>query len=699
MARLVGVLLYLFASAALALMGDADFIEVDLIAETTSVQPGEPFQVGLRLHPEENWKTYWHNPGDAGLPTRIAWRLPEGVSAGDIQWGYPERFDTQGAVSYGYDGEVLLFAEMQPSADLVPGTVLSIEASTSWLICDDVCIPGSAELSLTLPVEDSLPRPDLRWTMLFEEARRQLPQPLANAQAGFEFLDDRLHLQVQTNEPLFANARDVTFYPEDSDLIRHSAPGETDWHDHWLRLQQPQSDLLKTVPDTFDGVLVIDNPLGTAAYRFTATAGLQAIPGAAGAAPGFEFGLLQALLLALAGGVLLNLMPCVFPVLSLKAISLMEARGISLQAQRWHGIAYTAGVMLFFAVVAAILYLLKLAGVTAGWGFQLQAPWFVALLAYLLFVLGLGFSGLLELGTRFMGVGESLTHKGGYGGSFFTGALAAVVASPCTAPFMGTAIAFAVTQPPLYSLTVFLALGFGMAAPFLLIGFVPRLGRLLPRPGAWMNTFKQAMAFPLYLTALWLLWVLGRQTDATGMAVVLTGMLLIVFAIWLRRLPPAPTRQRRHLNSTLALAAALGALALLLTPPLQQPAPVFSASGDTKVTDDFWVPYNANLLAELRSEGQPVFVNMTADWCISCIANEQVALRYPAVRQAFGDKGIVAMKGDWTNGDPEITRVLESFGRNGVPLYVLYPASPDGEPRLLPQWLSPMNVLEALDRI
>ena len=434
---------------------------------------------------------------------------------------------------------------------------------------------------------------------------------------------------------------------------------------------------------------MVRSPAGEQAYELAAAPGLTvADPG-----PASPFNLPLVLLLALMGGLLLNLMPCVFPVLSLKAIGLLEAVHVSPHGHHLHGLAYTLGVMVFFSLVAGLLLVLKAGGESIGWGFQLQQPWFVALLAYLLFILGLSFSGLLEFGWQFMGVGESLTRGNGYLGSFFTGALAAVVASPCTAPFMGSAVAFALAQPPAAALAVFLALGLGMALPFLLIAYLPGLGRYLPRPGPWMNIFKQIMAFPLYLTAIWLLWVLGRQTDATGMAVVLVGLLALLFAVWLQHIKPPPRGRWRLTTQGLTLVAIAGAFSLLATPLFQAPAGQRTVASE----DSFWQPYSPQRLAQLRAAGRPVFVNMTADWCISCIANERVALSVPSVRQAFEAKGVVALKGDWTNNDPDITRVLESFGRSGVPLYVLYP--PADRPRMLPQWLTPGNVLAALESL
>lgn len=676
----------------------SDHIELELIAEVDSIQLGRPFWVGLRLIPDEHWKTYWRNPGGTGLPTRIEWRLPEGTRAGKIHWPYPERFEIQGVTSYGYAGEVILLTQIRSAEAVHAGDILSLGASASWLVCYQECIPGSAELVLELPVKNAPPQLNTRWAPVFAAVRDRLPDEAHGWDASFVIEDNRLHLEVHARQVVSADAEEVAFFPYQQNLVSYAARQEANWTPSRLSLKQQTGDQLTTIPDTISGVIVVTRAAGQKS-AYAVDFSLEEQPalserGEWGRLPDSNE-LLYVIILAMAGGLLLNLMPCVFPVLSLKAIGLMEAAHISHQAQRLHGLAYTLGVMVFFCAVAGILYLLKAGGASIGWGFQLQTPWFVALLAYLLFILGLSFSGVLEFGSRFMGVGESLMYRGGYLGSFFTGALAAIVASPCTAPFMGTAIAFAIAQPPLYSLLVFLALGLGMALPFLLIAFVPRLGHILPKPGPWMGIFKQVMAFPLYLTTIWLLWVLGRQTSVTGMAIVLVGMVLLLFAIWLRHLRSQPKGRWRQVNMVLTVAATVSAFAILAMPVLEAP----ESAGAAAAKGDFWEPYSEARLAELRTQGRPVFVNMTADWCITCIVNERVALSLPRVRQSFKENNIVPLQGNWTNREPEITRFLEAFGRSGVPLYVLYPPGSDAEPVVLPQWLGPMTIMDALKAI
>jgi thiol:disulfide interchange protein len=389
------------------------------------------------------------------------------------------------------------------------------------------------------------------------------------------------------------------------------------------------------------------------------------------------------LLSALLGGLLLNPMPCVFPVLSLKALSLAQGGGKGRRVQALHGLSYTLGVLLSFALVAALLLGLRAGGAAIGWGFQLQSPGFVGLLALLLFALGLSLSGLGHFGSGLMGAGERLTQGGGYRASFFTGVLAAAVASPCTAPFMGTALGVAVLLPPALALTVFLALGLGMALPFLLLSLVPRLGRRLPRPGPWMETFKQALAFPLYLTVIWLLWVLGRQAGVDALALALVGLLCLGLALWLFDRPAGVHSAWRRGAAWSLLGLALLSLYL---PGRAPPADALEPR-----------PFSERTLAELRAQGVPVFVNMTADWCITCLANERVALNTAAVRQAFERRGVVYLKGDWTRRDPAITQYLARYGRNGVPLYVLY--APGQEGRVWPQLLTPALALEALDSV
>ncbi|MET0378480.1 MAG: protein-disulfide reductase DsbD [Spongiibacteraceae bacterium] len=400
-------------------------------------------------------------------------------------------------------------------------------------------------------------------------------------------------------------------------------------------------------------------------------------PGPAVTAPPLgASGWVTLLLGALLGGAILNLMPCVFPVLSLKVLSFANHKE---QSQAIHGLVYTLGVVASFVAVAALLLALKAGGSAVGWGFQLQQPWFVGALAYLFFAMGLSLSGFWELGGSWLSFGGTLASRTDYSGSFFTGVLATVVASPCTAPFMATALGFAITQPPAPALAVFATLGFGMALPVLLLCLNPALLRKMPRPGNWMIRFKQALAFPLYGTAIWLCWIVGRQAGSTAMALVLLGALLLTLALWLWRFAPLARGV-----AALCLAGALG----FLGSSWLSATPIVAASHDR------WTPYKAETLAELRKAGTPVFVDLTADWCITCLTNDKVALGREPVQRAFADHGVAMLRGDWTQYDPAITELLAQFGRNGVPLYLYYPAG--GEAVVLPQLLTPSIVVDAI---
>ncbi|WP_020409767.1 protein-disulfide reductase DsbD family protein [Hahella ganghwensis] len=395
-------------------------------------------------------------------------------------------------------------------------------------------------------------------------------------------------------------------------------------------------------------------------------------------------GLFLAIISAFAGGLILNLMPCVFPVLSLKAFKLAKASGIERREHKFQALAYTAGVVALFLSIATALIVLRAGGESVGWGFQLQSPWFVGLMVYILFLLGLSLSGFIEFGTSLMGAGESLTTKGGKRGAFFTGALAVLVASPCTAPFMGTAMGYAITQPPAVSLTIFASLGLGMASPFLAIAYIPTLAKALPKPGAWMDTFKQILAFPLYLSALWLLWVLGRQTGVNGMTWVLAGLIALTFAAWIHRRARSLSGAAKWFER--AFAASAGVFAIWVLTTTTTPQRIEQAAA-----------FQQDAIEQYRNEGKTVFVNVTADWCVSCLVNENAVLSQSPVAEVLASEEVAYIKGDWTNSDPLITDYLASFGRNGVPLYVVYRSGQD--PIVLPQILTTSTVMDALSSI
>lgn len=677
-----------------------EHVDAQLVAETEHAVPGESLWVALRLDHMEHWHTYWKNPGDAGKPTVISWQLPEGVQAGEIVWPLPERFDLPAdLVDFGYTEEVFLLTELSIPASFAEET-LTIGAQAQWLECEEICIPGGASVDLAIPVNTQTPPAiDNRWAEGFASVRETLPRADISLDAMFSLSEDSINLLVQATESIFENAAGITFIPDTHRILDYISDQEITTQLSSLQLsQKAHSRALREPPERLGGLLIVEDADGAiVTYEVEAEpegVTLAALDGSAVTAPGSapDMGLLTVFLFAMAGGLILNLMPCVFPVLSLKAMSLANNSGAPVREQRMHGVAYAAGVILSFVVLAGVLLSLQAGGALIGWGFQLQSPWFVASLVFLFFLMGLAMSGVIEIGTGIMGVGSELSEKEGYTGSFFTGVLASVVASPCTAPFMGAALGFAFTQPMPIALTVFVALGFGMALPFLLISFIPALANKLPRPGSWMLTFRQFLAFPLYATAVWLLWVLGRQTSVDAMAMIVLGCVFVAAAAWLYQ------RQSdsiwRYVEVAAVIVCIIG-IVTLLSSPIFQP----QQGSSVAVEGENFEAYSDARLAQLRENGQPVFVNMTASWCITCLVNERVALSSDTVTQALADNGVTYLKGDWTNNDPAITEVLKRYETSGVPLYLMFPADSSQPAEVLPQILTESIVLDALERI
>lgn len=691
-ARILPLLLslaFLVAAPAQAAAVRSGPAEAELVAEREALVPGAENWIALRLKPDAGWHVYWRNPGDSGIPTKLEWQLPKSVQAGGIVWPYPQVERLGDLANYGYGEETLHLVPL--AVDARASGRLKLAATAKWLVCKDICIPGSAELALELPVATSA-KADPRWSAAFAKTRAAIPQAV-DWPARFAVARDTVSLAVDA-APL-QDAGRIAFFPYASDLVNHAAAQRSAYEGTTLRLSQALSSYFVEAPATVGGVLVVTRGDATRAYEISARPGAvepvaeAANGGAAVGAPaperadggGVPLGLLAVLGFALLGGLILNLMPCVFPVLSLKALSLARAGHAGQRAQ---ALAYTIGVIASCLGAAIAILLLQRAGQAVGWGFQLQSPLFVGLLVYLLFALGLSLSGVAAFGTRLMSLGQGLTERRGLSGAFFTGVLAVVVASPCTAPFMGTALGYAATQPPAVALAVFAVLGLGLALPFLVIGFVPAAARLLPRPGAWMERFKQLMAFPLYLSVVWLLWVLARQLDVTAAAQLMVGLVLIAFVLWLWA--------AHGLAAALAkLAAAALAVWLLASLPRAAERPAASAA-EASPRGEVW---SAQRVAELRGEGRTVFIDFTADWCLSCKVNERVALRASRVEQAFREHEVALLVADWTRADPAITAELARFGRNGVPLYLVYRRG--GEPRILPQLLTPEIVVRAVE--
>ena len=672
-------------------------VRVELLSEVSGIRPGQPLWVGLHQRIAPGWHTYWMNPGDSGEPPRIEWSLPAGFTAGDVVWPLPERLRVGPAMTYGYSGEVVLPLPITVPADLVAGQRVPLRGKASWLVCEKVCIPEEAPISLTLPVTSGAAPPDPRGSALIAAARRASPTT-SPWPAWFTATSDQVTFTVGAQGLTTDRITDVWFYPAQWGAIDLAAPQRAHVDASGIRIDIARGSLREAAAAPIDGVLMVAERLdgGVARHAFS----LKATPRAAVAEDGQSamLSLLRAVGLALAGGLVLNLMPCVLPVLAVKAVGLVQHSTGPRGVLRAHGLAYTAGVTASFAIVAGALIALRAGGEQLGWGFQLQSPAVVTLLAWLFFVLALSLSGVITVSGRFAGAGQSAAARPGYAGSFATGALATVAATPCTAPFMGAAVGFAVTQPWPAALLVFEALGLGLALPYLILTFVPGWGRLLPRPGPWMARLEQFLAFPLYASAAWLVWVVSQQAGSNGVAAALAGVVVIAFACWLHR-TLGGVRALWRRAATLAVVAMLPALivGIVALAPLgagtRSPAPETAGAVG-------WEPFSPERLAALRAAGQPVFVNFTAAWCVTCLVNERVALRSPAVAEVFAKKGVVALKADWTARDPAISRVLGSLGRSGVPLYALYPPAPaDGTPTFLPQILTEGAVIDAIDKL
>ena len=711
LALLFGATLTL-AGAAAASPVRTDHVTATLESEVSAVAPGERFFVALRQQIIPKWHTYWINPGDSGLPTEIDWKLPAGATAEPIVWPAPKRLPVGPLVNYGYETDVRLLVPITAPKDARPGDTLRLEANARWLVCEEICIPEEGVLTLDVPVGPTTTIDDSR-RAAFASARAALPKPspFEAVTAAPSSPQAATPLLVEMPANMAATVAEAYFFAERIDTVVHSAPQKFVAGGKGLTLSLPTGPLPLKPGENLSGILrLVEKPeAGGQTLHFAVSAkqdaALLAVAAGGGMAAmqsggGPGVGILEAMGLALLGGLLLNLMPCVFPILSMKALSLVHAASGARRTARLHGLLYGSGVLLSFLLVAGILLALRAAGDSIGWGFQLQTSWFVLLLAYLMFAIGLNLAGFFAFGGgRLVGIGDSLASRSGGSGAFFTGVLAVVVATPCTAPFMGVALGFALAQPAMVALAIFLALGLGMALPFLLLSIFPGLLRALPRPGPWMERFRQFLAFPMFATAAWLVWVLAQQSGPTGLALALAGMVLIGFAVWLARQVTGAKRSWDRIAygalAGLALVAALATVPVIGSPVVAATAP---AANDGSATDAEWQAWSPDRFEALRAEGKPVFVNFTAAWCITCLVNERTALSSEAVRNKFADAGVVRLKADWTKRDPAITAALAKFGRSGVPLYVLYPADKAKPPIVLPQILTEAGVIAELDR-
>jgi DsbC/DsbD-like thiol-disulfide interchange protein/cytochrome c biogenesis protein CcdA len=639
-----------------------------LVTDVDSVAPGRPFRVGLRLQLATGWHTYWQNPGDAGVPPELDFDLSPGATAGPIVWPTPQRVPEGSLMTYSYTDNVLLPVTIKPS----PAGATSIKAHANWLVCRDICVPEEGDFRLDLPAGNASPSAQ---APLFAAFDREVPRPSPwHAVVG---RDGTLFVQGPELTP--ATVVDAWFIPDTPGTILDSAAQPlTVWHGGFTLALRPGKAFRPE--GQLSGVLSIRDRSG-----LETDVVLRATAGTVPPQPP-TMGLRRLLGLAFLGGLILNLMPCVFPVLALKVVGLA---GAGKAKARWQGVAYTAGVLVAFAGLGAALLAGRAAGTAAGWGFQFQSPVFVAAMAWLLFAVGLNLSGVYELGTGLVRTGHGLAARPGQLGSFFTGLLAVVVATPCTAPFMGVAIAAGLAAPPTVTMLVFLAMGLGLAAPYAALAAMPTLWRSAPRPGRWMEVLRQALAFPMYGASAWLVWVVSEEAGPSGVLGTAAGLVLLGFAGWVLGITQGSADRGRRVGQSAATAALLAALAVLSGIAVAPATP-------SDVAESGAEPFSASRLAALRAEGQPVFVNMTAAWCVTCLVNERVAISSDAVRHAFADHHVTYMKGDWTRQDPQITDYLRENGRDGVPLYVYYPSR--GQPAVLPQILTENALLSELDR-
>ena len=670
--RLPLLLLLLALAAPQAPAQVTPLVRAQLLADTNAIVPGQPFQAGLLLEMADGWHTYWEYSGDAGLPTTIQWQLPQGFTAGPIEWPVPEAKLEPGDIqTYAYGGRVLLLTTITPPAG-VTGNI-TLKAKADWLVCKETCIPGSAELELTLPVAANSSPAN---AALFEEFRSQLPSKKNPPYPiSWKRTANQLTLQVEGIAPNTPLA-----------LFPLPADNQEVGHPEFL----PPSSLRIPSQGNFRGVLSVGDGPSRRAWFVSENSTKTEKPATA------TMGLWLALFYGFLGGLILNLMPCVLPVISLKIFGFIKQSGDSRTAILSHGLAFAAGIFAWFLGLATIIIALKSSGAEVTWAFQFQNPWFNIAIGSIVFVFALNLAGVFEfiLPGRAATAMESAGSGGGLGGPFFQGVFATLLATPCTAPFLGSALGFAFSQSSAVILAMFASVAFGMALPYLLLSAQPGWMKFLPRPGAWMERLKQFMAFPLLATLVWILSILGGQRGVEGVVWFSAFLVCLAFAAWLYGAfcGPLASSKQRAIAILLALASITGGGWYFL-------GKNFTQIGKTDPDSIAWVDFSEARLKSELAAGRNVFVDFTADWCITCKFNERTAINTPAVRALLAEKNIVPIKADWTNSNSEITAALKGFGRVGVPLYVLYPAADPSNPIVLPELLTESILVDALKKL
>ena len=680
-------------------------VQIELVSEETALQGGHPIWVALHLKMDKDWHIYWKNPGDAGLTPEIEWKNPDGFSVDTAEWPIPKRFEFNGLIGYGYEHETWLLFQVTPPQTLT-GTETQLSAKISWLACDEnSCLPGTTPVTLKLPIGQGKPSDQ---APSFAAARQLIPQKGSGIQAKAH--GDLIEIKL----PHVDSFTEADYFPEEGSAIDPKADPllVKEEGGYRLLLRKGEQEEGKQ-PTSLKGVIAL-YPNGKSqgnAQAFEVQAQVTAsdepialadqdgkpiAPFAVEESSSATGSFLVAFILAFIGGMILNLMPCVLPVISFKVLSFVKMADQDRTTTFKHGLSFSAGVILSFWVLAGLMILLQAYGKSVGWGFQLQEPLFVAFLAGLLLVFGLSLFGVFEMGAKITGMASQHSQEG-LTGSFLSGILATAVATPCTGPFLGSAIGFAVTLPPLLSMLIFTSLGLGMAFPYLLLAFYPQSLRFLPKPGPWMVIFKELMGFFMIATVIWLVWVFGAQTSALGVVMLLFAFFFLALACWIWGKWGTPVSsslaKKWSLGGVLLLALIAGSLIYSSTSPL-----VSAFASGEPANAVVWEDFSEARIAELERKGIPVFIDFTARWCLICQANHLV-LDSKGVSKKMDEMGVVRMKADWTKNDEAITAALRRFGRNGVPLYVLYSSTPGSKPVILPQVLTPDLVIGHLDQL
>lgn len=612
-------------------------VKAQLISELSSIKPGQSVWLGVVLIMDDAWHTYWKNPGDSGTPTSIRWTLPDGFKANTIQWPYPVRIEQAPLTSYGYEREVTLLTQIDVP-DNFTGSSVKITANVDWLVCKVGCIPGHAELMINLPVSLSTPLPDPSSGPRIKEARTLLPLSKSGWTITAASSNKTLTLNFVNNSKEPLKLDDVYFYPERDDLILHAEPQHLTETRNGYQLSITRSSISSAPLTQLKGVLYSKSGWLAGQSNHALSIDLP-VPQIKQSTKQMAVNLKLALFFAWLGGLILNLMPCVLPVISLKILSLVQQSAANTARLRIGGVLFTLGVVVSFWILAGLLILLKTAGHQIGWGFQFQSPLFLILLSGLFFLLALNLFGVFEI---LLPVHIQQQRTSGYLSNFLNGILATITATPCTAPFMGTALGFALTQPPMIAMLIFTFLGLGMAFPYLLLSFCPSLLKYIPKPGPWMILFKRFLGVLLLATVFWLLWILNAQINTF------------------------------------------------------KDKPAVKAADNKFIK---WLNYSPELIQELRQQGRIILIDFTAKWCLTCQVNERVALDNPAVIKKLNDLKVALVKADWTSYDPLITQALAEFGKNSIPLYVIYTQDPAKQPITLPELITPQLLLETLDTL